>query len=419
MDVVKLYGQVLGSLAKVSPAWGQTYLKIGWGLMNTKFKVAPNKQLLKGDQYLATMMMSTMLKPLKDPEHSAIVSIFTPTEPLQEVGLVTYNVESFSGYYSGSQAELPCIHYTEDEGISETLCSYHKTFIGAAGLGLMPRPTCIAYTNLTCDANLLTFDYLSHFFDVPSFAVDVPLIPDDTSVAMVAEQLREMSAFLEKHTGKKIEEEALKRRLRRTKWTLDAYERYQLMRADKYIPQDLVTPLYCAAANNILLGTSEEEKYVKLLLEQAQTAEPTRGKRIYWMHVIPHWNKALIDTFSFNDRAQIVGSELAQAAPADFDPEKPYEAMARRMVYNSYNGSVLRRIEHGIKNAKEACADGVIWFNHWGCKHTIGSAQLAKEKFEEAGLPFLILDGDGCDRSHGGEGQTKTRVEAFLEMLEA
>ena len=30
---------------------------------------------------------------------------------------------------------------------------------------------------------------------------------------------------------------------------------------------------------------------------------------------------------------------------------------------------------------------------------------------------MLLLDGDGCDRSHGGEGQTSTRLGAFLEML--
>ena len=45
-------------------------------------------------------------------------------------------------------------------------------------------------------------------------------------------------------------------------------------------------------------------------------------------------------------------------------------------------------------------------------------AQLAKQKFEAEGFPCLILDGDGCDRSHGGEGQMATRVEAFIEMLE-
>ena len=43
--------------------------------------------------------------------------------------------------------------------------------------------------------------------------------------------------------------------------------------------------------------------------------------------------------------------------------------------------------------------------------------QHSKRKFEEQGIPLLILDGDGCDRSHGGEGQTSTRLGAFLEML--
>ena len=55
---------------------------------------------------------------------------------------------------------------------------------------------------------------------------------------------------------------------------------------------------------------------------------------------------------------------------------------------------------------------------HWGCKHTLGAAQLAKRKFEEQGIPLLILDGDGCDRSHGGEGQTSTRLRGILRDAE-
>ncbi len=34
-------------------------------------------------------------------------------------------------------------------------------------------------------------------------------------------------------------------------------------------------------------------------------------------------------------------------------------------------------------------------------------------------MPLLILNGDGCDRSAGNEGQNATRIEAFLEMLKA
>ena len=90
----------------------------------------------------------------------------------------------------------------------------------------------------------------------------------------------------------------------------------------------------------------------------------------------------------FSEKAQIVGCELAETCEPDFDPENPFEAMARRMVYHSLNGSALRRIEAGIRHAKQAGADGAVWFGHWGCKHTLGAAQLAKKKFEEAGLPL-------------------------------
>ena len=36
----------------------------------------------------------------------------------------------------------------------------------------------------------------------------------------------------------------------------------------------------------------------------------------------------------------------------------------------------------------------------------------------EAGLPTLVLDGDGCDSRNVADGQMVTRVGAFLEQLE-
>ena len=233
----------------------------------------------------------------------------------------------------------------------------------------------------------------------------------------MADQLKDLKIFLEKNTGKTISEDRLKERLASSKRTLENYKKYQQMRADRYVPSDLVTPLYAGMTNNILLGTAEEEKYTQMLLEDIKKAPAAKGKHIYWMHTIPFWSDAVRQELCFSEKAQIVGCELAETCEPDFDPENPFEAMAERMVYHSLNGSALRRIEAGIRHAKQAGADGAVWFGHWGCKHTLGAAQLAKKKFEEAGLPLLILDGDGCDRSHGGEGQTSTRLGAFLEML--
>ena len=41
-----------------------------------------------------------------------------------------------------------------------------------------------------------------------------------------------------------------------------------------------------------------------------------------------------------------------------------------------------------------------------------------KDRMKEKGIPMLILDGDGIDKRNSHDGQIKTRLEAFLELLE-
>ncbi len=417
MNVVETFGRGVETLCEDDPKKAQILLKTGWELEGVKFKFFPKQTLMPADRYLSWLMMDTMLKPLEKPEESAIVSIFTPCELLMEVGLNPYNVEAFSCYVSASRAEGACIEEAVSDGIPETLCSYHKTFLGAAKMELLPKPRCIVYTNLICDANMVTFRSLAELYQVPSFFIDVPMHQNEDNVRYVADQLRDLAHFLEEQTGKKIDEEHLKERIAIGNRSIQNYRQFQKERADKYIPTDLVTPLYAGMTQNILLGSEEEEKYTNMLLYDVKNAGPAKGKRIYWMHTIPFWSSAVRKELVFQEGAQIVGDELAQAYDGDMDPEMPYESMARRMVYHNLNGGIDRRIEAGIRHAKETKADGVVWFAHWGCKHTLGGAKLAKKKFEEAGIPLLILDGDGCDRSYGGEGQTSTRLGAFLEML--
>lgn len=419
MSVIDKFGAHIEKTSDTAPDRARAHLRLGWQAQNLKLSLMPDKRLLPADQYLAKLMMNTMLGPLKEPERSVIVSIFTPCELMQEAGLCPYNVEGFSAFLNGTHAENAFLRQAESSGISETLCSYHKAFIGAAQKGLLPRPKCIVYTNVTCDANLLTFLYLAEYYRVPSYFIDVPMTPAEENVEYVAQQLRGLKAFLEDVTGAVIREDALKARVRRGNKTRENFKAFQKERASRHIPMDLATPLYGAITNNVLMGTAEEERYTQMLLENIGQAEQKKGLHIYWMHTIPFWSEAVRKQLYFSGRAQSVGCELGQVFRDSVDSERPYEAMARRLVYHAMNGSGLRRIENGILCAKEAGADGVIWFNHWGCKHTLGNARLAKKKFEEAGLPLLILDNDGCDRSHGGEGQMATRLEAFLEILEA
>ena len=207
MKIIETYGNYIEKWSNEDPDRARWLLKTGWKAQNLKFRFAPDKRLMPADRYLARLMMDTMLMPLEKPQESAIVSIFTPCELLQEAGIHPYNVEGFSCYLSASKAERAFLQQAENTGISETLCSYHKTFIGAAQKKVLPKPKCIVYTNLTCDANLLTFKKLAKMYDVPIFAIDVPMQQNEDNVQYVADQLRKLKDFIEECTGKKITDE--------------------------------------------------------------------------------------------------------------------------------------------------------------------------------------------------------------------
>lgn len=118
MSVIKTFGKNIESLSGTDKEKCQKLLKLGWQAQNLKLKMFPDKKLSPADRYLSTLMMKTMLNPLKNPDKAAIVSIFTPCEILHEAGLYPYNMEAFSSFLSGSMAEQEFLHY------AHKICSF-------------------------------------------------------------------------------------------------------------------------------------------------------------------------------------------------------------------------------------------------------------------------------------------------------
>ena len=79
--------------------------------------------------------------------------------------------------------------------------------------------------------------------------------------------------------------------------------------------------------------------------------------------------------------------------------------MARRMVYHALNGSALRRIERRHPPRKTGWCQMVLSGLATGAASTPWELPSWQRKnLKNRAFPLLILDGDGCDRSHGGEG---------------
>lgn len=124
------------------------------------------------------------------------------------------------------------------------------------------------------------------------------------------------------------------------------------------------------------------------------------------------------DIFNYSKKMHIRACDFIADGFQEMHAEDPYEAMAEKMVYCIYNGSVKQRIEKAERLARITESDGAVLFAHWGCKGTIGASSLIKQSLEKTGLPTMILDGDGCNPANTSDGQVSTRLQAFVEMLE-
>lgn len=105
MNIVDVFGGYVDKFSQTSPSRAALAARTGWEAQKIRQKLTTDKMLMPADRYLAELMMNTMIRPLKTPDQSAIVSIFTPCELLQEVGLNPYNVEGFSCYLAGTHIE--------------------------------------------------------------------------------------------------------------------------------------------------------------------------------------------------------------------------------------------------------------------------------------------------------------------------
>lgn len=372
-------------------------------------------------QYINGAIAGTIADSFRHPLESVMVNIFFPCELLHAMGIQPMFPEGISAYVACTGCQRVFAEAAEANDVPESFCSYHKTMLGAAETGVMPRPLMIANTTLACDANQLSFRRLADYYRTPHTVIDVPHENGPDAVSYVADQLRALTPQLEELCRRKLEPEALRAAVACSQRTIETYRAFLDQRGQVSLPSTMTGELCTMIANHVMLGRPESERYMRQLLQAAQRApkmETSGKKRVFWIHIMPNWQDSMRDILESGERCELVGSDIGVDSIGDMDPDRPYESMASRVVNSLCNGPAARRIETAIRCAKGARADGVIVFCHWGCKQTLGMSQMAKRLMEAEGLPTLVLDGDGCDARNVADGQMVTRVNAFLEQLE-
>ena len=417
-DIIETFGGFVERQIPKRPLFARRLLLTAYRAYGWKLKHIPNKNLGAAKNYLGALCMDFIVSPLSHPEAQVLTSMFTPCEVFFAMGLYPMCAEQYSTYTNGAGAEQVFVRTAENAGISETYCSYHKILTGAAVSGVMPKPAAIVNTSLACDANNLTFRKAAELFSAPQFYIDIPYEPCEEAVCYVADQMKDMTAWLEDITGRKADLNKLNEALALSRETVRTMHEVMALRKDRYISAELTSELYEALLMHNALGRPGTLTYARMLKEDFLNSKVRPGKKIIWMQTNPFYQKTAKTIFDYSRDPWIMITELCYDSLIDMDDCDPYRAMARRVVYNYYNGPISRRIEKAADTARALEADGVILFCHWGCKETCGAAALIEKALTDAGIPTLVLNGDGVDRRNNSDGQLKTRIGAFLEMLE-
>lgn len=418
--VIQMLGNHIYKLTPENPERVRKELALIYSASGLMCKYFPTKKLLPARQFMQWAATDAAVKPLRDGKGAAIVSLYMPCEVLHAMEFKLMFPEALSCYLAAAGSERIFIETAENNGLPKTMCSYHKVFIGLVESGVLPKPDFIVNTTLACDVNHLSFRRAAESYNIPQYTVDVPREYSASNLIYVVEQLKEMTAFIEQQSGKKLSGEKLREVVARSKRTLSNFADMVPIRRERSLSDEMTSQMLNLYATHIMLGTENAEKYSADFLNEL-TASPKgkRGKRLLWVHTLPYWQDALRDLINFTDRCEIVACDMAlDSMDVDITEEDPYRFMAQRLLKNTVNGAGENRIHAVCRLAQALDADGVVWYCHWGCKQTAGVSSLAKEYLERQGYPTLILDGDGCDAGNVNDGQTVTRMEAFLELLE-
>ena len=131
MSIVDKFGEKVGEIAEKDPVKARKLLLAGYRLQEKRLALFPDRKLPMSGQYVAKIVMNNIIQALAKPENAAKISIFVPGELLTAAGLTPYSVEALSCFIAGTKCEQAFLRQTEKEGFPETMCSYHRVFLGA------------------------------------------------------------------------------------------------------------------------------------------------------------------------------------------------------------------------------------------------------------------------------------------------
>jgi benzoyl-CoA reductase/2-hydroxyglutaryl-CoA dehydratase subunit BcrC/BadD/HgdB len=355
--------------------------------------------------------------------------LFAPTELIRAADAIPVRVNS--GWYDTSKLG--------DRVVPVEVCPVIRSTIGAKMIELSPflEQSDALITVLTCDGMTKLSEILSDYKQV--WCMSNPRIKDSAqALKFWNEEIKEMKTNLEKLTGNKINPKNLKAAIQQTQRATRAFRRLQDLRKGNpvILGRDVMLVNQTYMWDDIDRWTQKTEALCDELdrrvarKEWACSPDTPRvmvtGTPMFWPD---NWKlPSLVE--EGNPMGVLVADELCSSERVLYDPvgvdewsmDDMLNAIGERYLMASTcpcftsKDANEDRINWLLNKVKEWKVQGVIYYVVRGCMLYAMEYTRVKKALDKVNIPVYYLD---TEYTREDVGQMKTRVEAFLEMLNA
>ena len=385
----------------------------------------------------------------------------TSIELLYAFDILPRHIDNMAATFAAKQVSQAFIERAETEDFTHDMCSYYKTIYGYLQEGdqylqisynAWPVPDLLVGGNEVCITHARGIGMLQDYMKVPTFMFDTVTLPNrmDTHTSLqemayehsvigtdykheierhyidyLVEQNKNYISFLEGVTGKKLDQGKLREAMVLSRRLSELFLELQELRKAVPCPvgaadiMSLIGPTFIWAGSERGINIYEEavkEAKEKIARKEGVVAE--EKYRLFFESIPPWYNLGL-----FNYLQDGFGAvSVIEAYPLEFsylvDPLNPLESLAHKQLRYIYNYSPRERADMYIRMNKEYQVDGLVFWNVICCKIMSLFTAYLKERVErENGIPVLILDADQADPRDYAEASVKSRLDAFIELM--
>jgi benzoyl-CoA reductase/2-hydroxyglutaryl-CoA dehydratase subunit BcrC/BadD/HgdB len=215
-----------------------------------------------------------------------------------------------SGAFGTGGIEGP--HFLEDLEALDSLpvptdiCTLLRLTLHWVEARMLPIPTASIAAIAPCDGIAGLHETIREhgdWRDVPMFGPDAPYFEDERSLDYFASELRRMAAFIEEHTGRKLEMNRLREVVEESNRQYELWQEHNELRRSVPCPHGAMLAMGAfAVAQGTLCGRPEGTAWLRELVADAERriaekrpAVPDEKVRLLWYDLHPVWFGELIE----------------------------------------------------------------------------------------------------------------------------